>query len=91
MKVSLLQSEMEHISKDERNRLELMWRVSSNISDALRSKGLTQRQFAKMMGKRESEVCRWLGGFHNFTLSTIADISSALDCDILRYKRNTLP
>lgn len=57
--------------------------VSDRIADILSEKGLTQKELAKGMGKTEAEVSRWLGGTHNFTLSTIAKISAYLKEDIL--------
>ena len=57
--------------------------VSDRIADILSKKGLTQKELAKGMGKTEAEVSRWLGGTHNFTLSTIAKISAYLKEDIL--------
>ena len=36
-----------------------------------------------MIGHTEAEVSRWLSGTHNFTLSTLANISVTLGVDIL--------
>lgn len=58
--------------------------ISDVISEALDSKGMTQKEFAKLIGKTETEVSRWLGGTHNFTLSTLAKISSTLDLDLIK-------
>lgn len=52
--------------------------IAEKIDAALKAKGITKRQFARSMGKSESEVSRWLTGRHNFTLSTIAKIEVAL-------------
>ena len=35
-------------------------------------RGLTKLQFAQALGKKPSEVTKWLSGQHNFTLSTIS-------------------
>ena len=45
--------------------------------------GMSQKDFARMVGKTETEVSRWLGGTHNFTLKTIAKISSVLGCNLI--------
>ena len=45
---------------------------------------MTNKEFAKLVGKTEAEVSRWLGGTHNFTLKTIARISAALGCEIIK-------
>lgn len=49
-------------------RLETDWSfaISDKIADALEKKGMTQKMFAKQIGKTETEVSRWLSGTHNF-------------------------
>jgi ribosome-binding protein aMBF1 (putative translation factor) len=66
-------------------RLETGWSfaISDKIADALEKKGMTQKMFAKQIGKTETEVSRWLSGTHNFTLRTIAKISSVLGMNII--------
>lgn len=66
-------------------RLETDWSfaISDKIADALEKKGMTQKMFAKQIGKTETEVTRWLSGTHNFTLRTIAKISSVLGTNII--------
>ena len=41
--------------------------IANRIADILHEKKMTQREFASLMGKRESEVSRWLTGSHGFT------------------------
>ena len=66
-------------------RLETDWSfaISDKIADALEKKGMTQKMFAKQIGKTETEVSRWFSGTHNFTLRTIAKISSVLGTNII--------
>lgn len=66
-------------------RLETDWSfaISDKIADALEKKGMTQKMFAKQIGKTKTEVSRWLSGTHNFTLRTIAKISSVLGTNII--------
>ena len=45
---------------------------------------MTQKEFARKVEKTEPEVSRWLGGTHNFTLRTLAKISSVLGEDLIR-------
>lgn len=47
-------------------------------------KGLTQKDLAKQLHKRESEISKWLTGRHNFTMQTIAKIETALDCQLIK-------
>jgi transcriptional regulator with XRE-family HTH domain len=57
--------------------------VIEQISAILRRKGMCQRDLAQLLGKRESEISKWMRGTHNFTLSTIAGIQEALGEKIL--------
>ena len=66
------------VPKETRIQVELMMSVSDRIAEILSRRGLSQKDFARMMGKSEAEVSRWLGGSHNFTLATIAKISAVL-------------
>ena len=50
----------------------LSHRISERISVLMQEHGLTRSQFAAKLGRRPSEVTKWLSGEHNFTLRTIA-------------------
>ncbi|MBR6169342.1 MAG: helix-turn-helix transcriptional regulator [Bacteroidaceae bacterium] len=58
--------------------------VSDKIHQLLIDQGLTQKELAKKMGKTEAEISVWLSGQHNFTLRTLAKISSVLGCDLIQ-------
>lgn len=64
--------------------IDLSFAIADKIASVLKERGMTNKDFAKLVGKTEAEVSRWLGGTHNFTLKTIARISSALDCEIIK-------
>lgn len=74
---------LERIPDDVRKQVNLSMSISDRIAGILKDKGMTQRDFAKGIGRSEAEVSRWLGGTHNFTLSTIAKISDYLGEDIV--------
>jgi transcriptional regulator with XRE-family HTH domain len=57
--------------------------VIEQITAILRRKNMCQRDLAQLLGKRESEISKWMRGTHNFTLSTIAGIQEALGEKIL--------
>lgn len=57
--------------------------VAAKIADAMKAKNLNQKQFAKMMGKTESEISDWLSGDRNFTIDTLFDIGQALGVTFL--------
>lgn len=75
---------LEHIPKEIRTQVDLSMGISDRIANVLEERGMTQKDFARLMGKTEAEVSRWLAGRHNFTLSTLAKISSALGTDIIK-------
>lgn len=56
--------------------IDLSFKISDRIDHLMREKGLTKKQFADALGKRPSEITKWLSGQHNFTISTLAMLSS---------------
>lgn len=75
------------ISPEMKMQIELSVAIANRIYDILEKKGLTQKDFAQMMGKSETEVSRWLSGTHNLTLATLCKISVALGEDIITIPR----
>jgi len=57
--------------------------VAAKIADAMKAKNLNQKQFAKLMGRTESEISDWLSGNRNFTIDTLFDIGQALSVTFL--------
>lgn len=79
MKTSeMFQQEIAKVSSDLRLELDLSFSIADKIDKILQRKGMTQKEFAKRMNKTEAEVSRWLSGTHNFTLKTLAKITSVL-------------
>lgn len=66
----------EEIPKEKREAARLSFAVSDRLYELMELKGLSKKQLADSLGKRPNEVTRWLSGEHNFTLSTIAMLSS---------------
>lgn len=58
--------------------------IAEKLDKLLKERGMSQRDLAKNTGKTEAEVSRWLGGTHNFTLRTLAKISTVLGEDLIR-------
>ncbi len=52
--------------------------VANRIFDILERQGKSQRDLAKVLGKSEAEISKWLQGTHTFTTKTIAKIDVAL-------------
>jgi transcriptional regulator with XRE-family HTH domain len=57
--------------------------LASRINEAIKSRGWSQKQFADEMGKKPSEISRWLSGTHNFTTDTLWHIEQVLGIRLL--------
>ena len=66
--------------KDE---IDLSFAISNRIDTLMKERGLSKKQFADALGKRPGEVTRWLSGQHNFTISTLAMLSSLFGKSII--------
>lgn len=58
--------------------------LSDRIHAILESKGLTQKDLAEMLGKKESQVSKWMTGTHNFTIKTLALLEVKLGASIFQ-------
>ena len=72
------------ISPEMKLQMELSVAIANRIYEILEAKGLSQKDFAYLMGKTETEVSRWLSGTHNLTMATICKISAALGEDVIK-------
>lgn len=79
----IVQNALNQVPMDVKIQVDLSMGIADRIVAILNAKNMTQKEFAKLMGKTEAEVSRWVGGTHNFTLSTIAKISAALDSPLI--------
>ena len=64
------------ITPKERAEARLSFQISNRLDFLMQEKGLSKKQLADAIGKRPSEITRWLSGEHNFTISTLAMLSS---------------
>ena len=71
------------ISPEMKLQMEMSVAIANRIYEILETKGMTQKDLAKRLGKTETEVSRWLSGTHNLTLSTICKISAALEEELV--------
>lgn len=74
---------MQSIDEDTLRRTKDRMLVASKIADTLKAKNITQKKFAEMTGKSESEISEWLSGNRNFTIDTLSDITKHLGIDLL--------
>lgn len=71
-----LQEIFDVIPKEKREEARLSFAISNRLDALMREKGLNKKQFTDALGKRPNEVTRWLSGEHNFTISTLAMLST---------------
>lgn len=78
------------VTPETREFIRLNVSVANRIYDILEERGMSQKDFANLMGKKEPEVSRWLSGTHNFTMETIARINYALGENVLEVPQKPM-
>ena len=78
---------VENTPQDLRQQMEWSFHIADEIDDALKAKGMTQKELANRLGTSAAAVSRWLSGGHNFTLSTLAKISTELGMPLISVSR----
>lgn len=66
-----------------RKETERSYGIAERIDAILKQKGLSKTDLARLTGKKNAEVSKWLSGTQNFTLRTIALIEEALGCELI--------
>jgi DNA-binding Xre family transcriptional regulator len=79
----LFRQMIEETPEDLKTQLRFSDSIAEKLIGMLKTKGLSQRDLARITGKTEAEVSRWLGGTHNFTLRTLAKISNVMGEDLI--------
>lgn len=57
--------------------------ITEEIILEMRARGWKSKDLAHALGKKESEISKWLTGAHNLTLMTLAKISAIFDKDFI--------
>ena len=81
--MELFNEAVSKVPDDIRKEISWSFAISDKIADALEKQGISQKMLAKKMCKSETEVSRWLSETHNFTLKTLAKISSVLQIKLI--------
>lgn len=74
---------LKYIPNKVKNFVRISMDIATQINYYLNQKNLTQRELAAKLGKKESEISKWLSGNHNFTIKTIANIEEAIGEEII--------
>ena len=76
----------DEIPHEKREETRLSFAISNRLDALMREKGLNKKQFAEALGKRPNEITRWLSGEHNFTIATIAMLSTFFGQPVIEVK-----
>ena len=57
--------------------------IAARIEDLLVNRGWSKTELASKMGKRPSEITRWLSGTHNFTIETLCEIALVFEIKLV--------
>jgi DNA-binding transcriptional regulator YiaG len=79
----LFQQVLDETPQSIKRQVEWSYDIADAIDEALHRMNLSQKEFAKLVGTSEAAVSHWVGGGHNFTLSTLAKISEVLGTPII--------
>jgi len=77
---------LSEITSEELSRTEKRMLLAARIDDAIKIKNWKKRDFAKAIGKKPSEISKWLSGTHNFTADTLFDIERILDIHLFKLE-----
>lgn len=67
---------------EERMAAESIAQIAASIQRRRKEQGYTQQDLAKKLGVSQVMISRWENGEENFTVATLAKISSALDMEM---------
>lgn len=82
-KKAVLERIRKRTTPEQREFVQMNLSIARQIIALLKKKGLTQKEFAKLLGKNESEISRLLSGMHNFSLKSLAKVSAVLEEEII--------
>lgn len=57
--------------------------ITQKVCSILKQRGIKKNEFAKMLGKKPSEITKWLSGLHNLTLKSITKMEVALHVNLM--------
>lgn len=80
----LYREAMDNVPPDSLEFADLSFAIIDRVHGIMeRTPGMTQKKLAAKLGKKESEISRWLGGMHNLTLRNLARLNVALGSKVI--------
>lgn len=84
MATKILEKIKNRIPSFKKRMMEISFDITAQIYEYMKNgNNMTQKELAKKLNKKESEISKWLTGGHNFTIETIAKIEEVLNQKIL--------
>lgn len=84
MSSKVLEKIQNRIPSFKKRMMEISFDITAQIYEYMKNgNNMTQKELAKKLNKKESEISKWLTGGHNFTIETIAKIEEVLNQKIL--------
>ena len=74
----LLHRQLGKVSPAIKQEMDWSCAIIDKIDAILKRDGISQRELARRIGCNETQITRWIRGFPNFTLSSLAKLSQAL-------------
>lgn len=87
MKNKRLEERRKRISKDVDIFVEQSFDIVDRIHEILVKQGKEQKDLARLLGKSESEISKWMTGTHNFTINTLAKIQAVLGEPVIQITK----
>jgi len=73
----------DHLTHDERLTARYIAQIAVSIQRQRKANGYTQKDLAKKLGVSQAMVSRWENGEENFTVATLARISTSLGLELI--------
>ena len=77
-KSNLIEARRRKVNPKIRHMVDLSFKIVDRIHEIQKAKGLKQKDLALRLGKKESEISRWMRGTYNFSLDKLMAIEDAL-------------
>jgi transcriptional regulator with XRE-family HTH domain len=84
MRSKVLQDILDETPKDVKIFVRMYADILKRVHQILEEKGMSQKELAERLDKKPSEISKWLGGEHNFTLRSLAKLQAELDEEIIQ-------
>jgi transcriptional regulator with XRE-family HTH domain len=79
----LFDKALKQVPKETKSFVDNSFNIVDQIHAVLVKQGKNQKDLAILLGKKESEISKWMQGTHNFTLKSISKIEAVLDDKII--------